>query len=280
MLNDHSIGTGKKFLVLNQTKKGRLMMGKIGLQLFTVRKEAEKNLLGTVEKAADMGYEGVQFAGFFDTSANQLKKIMEDKSIQPAGAHVGIDQLLGDRLEESLDYNERIGNRLIICPALPREMRKNADDYRKTAEKLNKIGEKCKKLGFTFGYHNHDFEFELFDGQTGFEILFENTDAALVKMELDCAWASYAGYEPIEIIKKYQDRCVSLHVKDLKKYRNKKVSTEIGNGYLNIAQLVETGKQHGVEWFTVEQEDYEREPMESAKINAVNLKQILTGIGA
>lgn len=254
------------------------MMGKIGLQLFTVREEAEKDLLGTIVRAADFGYEGVQFAGFFDTPANQLKKTMEDNDIQPAGAHVGIDQLSGDRLEESLDYNEKIGNQLIICPALPREMRETADDYRKTAEKLNKIGEKCKASGFTFGYHNHHFEFELFDGKTGFDLLFENTEAALVKMELDCAWATYAGFEPLEIMKKYQNRCVSLHVKDLKEAKGKKVSTEIGNGYLDIGQLVETGKHHGVEWFTVEQEDYEMPAMESAKVNSKNLREILNKV--
>lgn len=250
-------------------------MAQMGLQLFTVREEAEKDLLKTVASVADMGYEGVQFAGFFNTPAEKLKKLMDEKQIKPAGAHVGIDQLLEGELESTLTYHETIDNHLIIVPALPREMRQTADDYKKTAETLNKIGENCKKAGFAFGYHNHDFEFKEVDGQIGFDLLFENTDPELVKMELDCAWASHAGYEPLSIIEKNQDRVISLHIKDLKESADQKVSTEIGNGDLDIDRLVQTGKKYGVKWFIVEQEDYERPPMESAEINARNLEEIL-----
>lgn len=79
-----------------------------------------------------------------------------------------------------------------------------------------------KKAGFTFGYHNHDFEFETFENQTGFDLLFEQTDPDLVKVELDCYWASYAEHDPLKILEKYQDRVVSLHIKDMKIVDGKK----------------------------------------------------------
>lgn len=251
-------------------------MASIGLQLFSVWQYAEKDFLGTLERVADLGYKSVQFAGFFGTPASEVKELMDRKGVQAAGAHVPIEQLSEDKLEETFAFHKKIGNRLIVVPALPKEMRENAEDYLATARKLNEIGEACKQAGFTFGYHNHDFEFQNMDGQTGFDLLYENTDPDLVKMELDCYWATYAGHDPLKILSEHQDRCLSLHLKDIKTAGDKKVSTEIGNGELNIGQLVKTGLEHGVEWFTVEQESFEIDPFESLKISVENLKSLLS----
>ncbi|HET7658725.1 MAG TPA: sugar phosphate isomerase/epimerase [Bacillales bacterium] len=251
-------------------------MANIGLQLFSVWQYAEKDFLGTLERVADLGYKSVQFAGFFGVPASEVKDLMDRKGVKAAGAHVPIEQLSEDKLEETFDYHKEIGNDLLIVPALPKEMRENADDYLKTARRLNQIGEACKEAGFAFGYHNHDFEFKKMDGVTGFDLLFENTDPDLVKMELDCYWATYAGYDPLKILSDHSDRAVSLHLKDIKTVGDKKVSTEIGNGELNISSLVETGLEHGVKWFTVEQESFEMDPFESLKISADNLGKLLS----
>jgi sugar phosphate isomerase/epimerase len=250
-------------------------MKNIGLQLFSVREKTEKDLLGTIRRLADDGYESLQFAGFFGTSAEELKAVLDEKDIKVAGAHIGLHQLQDDQFEQSLQYHETIGNDLLICPVLPREMRETGDDYKRTAEILNQVGEKCKQAGFTFGYHNHDWEFKQYDGKTGFDLLFENTDPVLVKMELDCFWAKYAGYEPTDIIQKYKERCISLHLKDMKWKGDKKVSTEIGTGVLNLGEYVHVGEQHGVKWFVIEQEDYDRDPMDIAHDNLKNLQSII-----
>ncbi|HEU5141309.1 MAG TPA: sugar phosphate isomerase/epimerase [Bacillales bacterium] len=250
-------------------------MGQISLQLYSVREATAKDFLETLRNVAEMGYDGVQFAGFFETPAKELKKVLDESGIVPAGSHMGYDTLLGDQLEATLAYNREIGNDLIICPFLAPELRKNADDYKKVAESLNQIGETCKQHGFTFGYHNHNFEFEEVDGQRGFDILFENTDPELVKMELDCFWVTHAGYSPQEVIEKYGDRVVSLHMKDMKQVDGKKVSTEVGNGELDLSGLLEIGQQQGVHWFTVEQEDFERDPLASAEINVRNLRELV-----
>lgn len=255
-------------------------MGNIGLQLFSVWKEADKDFLGTVKKVADLGYKGIQFAGFNNTPANALKEVMDDKGIISAGAHVGIKQLLCEELEKTFQYHDTIGNHLIICPALPKEMRQTADDYKKTAEKLNQIGEACQKAGFTFGYHNHEFEFNEFDGETGFDLLFENTDPELVKVELDCFWATYVDHDPLEIIKKYKDRVISLHIKDMKIVNGEKIGTEVGNGQLDFETLIKVSKGFGVQWFTVEQEEFEIDPFEALKINAINLRKMVEKVGA
>ncbi|UAL50549.1 sugar phosphate isomerase/epimerase family protein [Metabacillus dongyingensis] len=250
-------------------------MGKLGLQMFSVWREAEKDFLQTLSKVAVLGYEGVQFAGFYNTPVQDLKRAMDHNGLKSAGAHVNIKQLINGEFEKTAEYHEFIGNKLIICPGLPEEMRKNADDYKKAAELFNQIGEKCKNLGFTFGYHNHEFEFDVFDGKTGFDLLFENVDPSLVKIELDGFWAAFSGYDPVKILSDYQNQCVTLHLKDMKIADGKKVSTEIGNGELDILEFLQTGTKFGVEWFIVEQEEFEIDPFEALRINSERVNEMI-----
>ncbi|TCP29476.1 sugar phosphate isomerase/epimerase [Scopulibacillus darangshiensis] len=249
-------------------------MARVGLQLFSVWKDAEKDFLNTIERVADLGYESIQFAGFYDTPIEDVADLMERKGITAAGAHVPIEQLQGEALDRVLFEHEKLGNQLIICPALPKHMRDSEDAWRKSAELFNDIGQRCKEEGFTFGYHNHDFEFEEVNGQTGFELIFKNTDPDIVKMELDCYWASYSGVDPYSIITEYKDRCLSLHVKDIKTVGEKTVSTEISKGELPLQQLIEEAMKHGTEWFIVEQEDFEGDPYESLGVSASNLSDL------
>ncbi|MCZ2258494.1 sugar phosphate isomerase/epimerase family protein [Sporosarcina sp. G11-34] len=252
-------------------------MGKLGIQLYSIKEEAERDFLGVLDKISGMGYEGAQFAGFFGHTAQEVKAKMDEVGIKAAGAHVPIEDFQGG-LDDLLSYHDIIDNRLLICPWLSEDMRTTADDYKRTAELFNKVGEKVAKEGFSFGYHNHAFEFDLFDGKSGFDILYENTDPEYVKMELDCFWAVHAGYEPAEIIKKYADRCISLHIKDLKLVEGNPVSTELGAGTIDIGQLIKAGNEHKVDWFVVEQEDFIGDPVESVAQNAKALKRIIESV--
>lgn len=242
-------------------------MENLGLQLYSVKEAAEKDLLGVLEQVAEMGYKGVQFAGFFSHSATEVKAKMDEVGLKAAGAHVQLSEFQ-DNFDELIAYHKEIDNKILICPFLPEEMRTTADDYKRTAKLFNKIGKKVKDAGFSFGYHNHAFEFDLFDGKTGFDILYENTDPELVKMELDCFWAVHAGQTPDKIMKQYSDRLFSLHLKDLIIEDGEPISTEIGNGVINVVELIEDGKSWNVDWFIVEQEDFKGDPLESAKQNA------------
>jgi sugar phosphate isomerase/epimerase len=116
-------------------------VGNVALQLYSVRDHTEKDFLGTIKKVAEMGYDAVQFAGFFDTPALEVKAVLEECSLKVAGAHIGIDLLTEDKMEETLRYQRMIGNDLIICPWLPEEMRDSKEAYQRTAERLNQIGE-------------------------------------------------------------------------------------------------------------------------------------------
>ncbi|UOQ48462.1 sugar phosphate isomerase/epimerase [Gracilibacillus caseinilyticus] len=251
-------------------------MGKIAIQLYSVRDHTSKDFLGTLKKLGDMGYEAVQFAGFFDTPANELKQVMDESGLAAAGSHMPFDSLTGEQLEASLAYNRTIGNDLIICPILPDELRADESAYYRAAQELNEIGRKCKEAGFTFAYHNHDMEFfDLGNGKRGFDILFEETDKEYVKMELDCYWITHAGYEPIQTIDAYYDQVVSLHIKDMTVENGEKRSIEIGKGTLDIASLWKKGEEAGVNWYVIEQEQFDGDPLESAKENVTELKNVI-----
>lgn len=247
-------------------------MANITLQLYSLKEEAETNFLGVIERVGDMGYDGVQFAGFFDASAVQVRESLDKKGLKRAGSHVGIHQLGEERLEELFSYHEAIGEHLLICPALPEEMRKTADDYKRSAERLNRIGESCKNAGFEFGYHNHAFEFTDMGEGTGFDLLFKETSKDLVKMELDCYWAAYSSHDPLQIIQTYQDRIVSLHIKDMIGDGTKR-STEVGKGMIDYPGLMREADKVNIDWFTVEQEEFDGNPYDSLVENLAALKR-------
>ncbi|MCR2820924.1 sugar phosphate isomerase/epimerase family protein [Lederbergia panacisoli] len=250
-------------------------MGKAALQLYSVREAAEKDFLGTVRKVADMGYDAIQFAGYFNTPAHELKSVLDEKGITVAGSHIMFDAFKGVQLIETFKYNREIGNDLLIIPAIAPQYRDSEDAWKRTAEEFNKIGQACKEEGFTFAYHNHSFEFEKFGDSTGFDLLFGNSDPDLVKIELDCYWATFADLDPLNIINNYGDRVVSLHLKDMTVENGEKRSIEIGSGSLDIESLLNVGTKNNVRWFIIEQEKFDGDPMESSKVNIENLKKLM-----
>lgn len=249
-------------------------MGKIGLQLYSIKELTQKDFLGTLKEVAQIGYDGVEFAGFFNTPAKELKMALDDLGLECCGSHTGID-LLTNKLDETLQYNLEIGNPYIICPGVPESMRNSADAYKKLAELFNEIGKKCKEHNLQFGYHNHSAEFEIYDGQHGLDILLSNTDPNLVQMELDTYWAEYAGVKSVDFMNKHPNHCSTLiHIKDMKSLDDK-VNTEIGKGIIDFVAITKLAKELGIKWYIVEQEEFDIPQLESIKQSLEYLKEIL-----
>lgn len=251
-----------------------MYMGKVGLQLYSIKELTAKDFIGTLKKVAEIGYDGVEFAGFFDTPAKELKKALDDFGLECCGSHTGIN-LLTDNLKETLDYNLEIGNPYIICPGVPAAMRDSADAYKKLADLFNEIGLKCKEHNLQFGYHNHAHEFEIYDGQHGLDILLSNTDPELVQMELDTFWAEYAGVKSVDFMNRHPKHCSTLiHIKDMKS-EDEKINTEIGKGIIDFIAITELAKKLGIKWYIVEQEQFNIPQLESIKQSLQYLKEIL-----
>ncbi|HZJ83837.1 MAG TPA: sugar phosphate isomerase/epimerase [Clostridia bacterium] len=249
-------------------------MEKIGLQLYSIKELTEEDFFGTLQEVAKIGYDGVEFAGFFDAPSSDLKKVLEDSGIVACGSHTGIDALQDD-LNKVIDYNLEIGNKYVICPGLPPHMRDSYEAYMKLAKQFNEIGAKCKDQGIQFGYHNHDFEFEKFQGEYGLDILLSNTNPELVHMELDTFWVEYAGLRSLDFMRKYPKQHSSLiHIKDMNSWDNK-VNTEIGNGVMDFVAITDLAKELGTKWYIVEQEEFEISQLESIEKSLKYLRSIL-----
>ncbi len=248
-------------------------MGKIGLQLWSVKGLCAEDFADALKKVSDIGYDGVEFAGFYDMPSEDLKKILDDLGLDACSSHTRIN-LLKDSFDEVIEYNRVIGNEYIICPYLPDDMRGSADEWKRTAELFNEWGRKCRDNGMKFGYHNHAFEFEKVDGKYGYDILGENTDPGLVLFEIDTYWVEYAGLKSIDFMKKYNDRLDLLHIRELKSFEEKK-STEIGNGVMDFKSITRMAKVFGTEWFIIEQGDFEKPHLQSVTEGYEYLRSIL-----
>src|SRR5678816_663196 len=138
-----------------------------------------------------------------------------------------------------------MGSTNIICPWMPEERRKDAAGWKACAASLNKIARACHERGIDFAYHNHSFEFQKFDGKTGLDIVFENTEPHLVKAELDVYWVKHGGEDPVARINKFGDRVIALHLKDMAAGDDKKFA-EVGRGTLDFKAILDAATKNGV----------------------------------
>ena len=141
---------------------------------------------------------------------------------------------------------------------------------------MNALGEACNKSNIRFGYHNHDFEFVKFGDITGYDILLSSTDREKVCFEADIYWMIFAGVDPVAVFEKYPGRFKLWHIKDMKDSPEKGF-TEVGEGTIPYSQIKNYMGLSGMELFFVEQDDCERDPLESAEISYQNLYNILYG---
>jgi len=236
-----------------------------GVQLYTFRKEMLEDATGTLQRIAALGIKQIESAGspkghYYGLKPAEMKKICTDLGMTLRSGHIGLD----DKWKQTMDEAAEAGQEYLICSSMPTEGQ-TTDNYKKTADAFNKAGEDCKKLNIKFGYHNHDYEFESQDGTILYETLMNNTDPALVHMELDLGWVVATGNDPLKYFTKYPGRFPLWHLKDMN--LQKKESTEFGKGGLNILQLLQNSKASGLQYFFIEQEEYASTPFESMKEN-------------
>ena len=186
----------------------------IGLELYTVRNELEKDFNGTIKKVAAIGYKEVELYAFLKKPAAEIKRTLADNGLVCPVAHY--DLTLEPRLAQEIDYAHQLGLKYMLVAWLTPEERKSLDQYKRYAEFFNRAGAETKKAGIQFGYHNHNFEFKTFNGVVAFDELLRLTDPQLVKIELDCFWMTWAGRNPVDYMKRDPARYPILHIKDRK----------------------------------------------------------------
>ncbi|PGS48769.1 sugar phosphate isomerase/epimerase [Bacillus sp. AFS041924] len=241
----------------------------IALQLWSVKEEAEIDFFGTLEKVAKMGYDGVEFAGYYGKSASEIKAVLNQLGLKSAGAHVSADQII-HHIDDVIAFEKELGNKYIVCPWASFN---SLEEWKEFTEHLQQSGKKLSEAGLSLVYHNHAHELVPVENEYILDRLLNAVPANLLKVELDTYWLEFAGVDAVEYMSKYKGRTPLIHVKDMA--QSKEESTEVGNGIMNIKGIVKQAKQNSIEWLIVEQEAFTKPQLVSVEIGLNNLKKIL-----
>lgn len=246
-------------------------MVKTSLQLYSLKNLTGDDFLGTLEKVSKMGYDGVEFAGFFDTPADVLKAHLEKIGLEVQGAHISL-AALEDDTEGMIAYNEAIGNKYIVVPFCGCNTTEEFYDF---AARLQVMGKKLAENGITLGFHNHAVELKYEeDGKYGFDILVGDD----LIYEPDVFWTDNAGIDTIEFLKRIGTRAPLIHLKDYKIKEDKSFKdVAFGVGDLACKEIVDTALEYNKpEWLIIEWEGFEDgNDLEAVKISIDNLKKLL-----
>jgi sugar phosphate isomerase/epimerase len=245
----------------------------VAVQMYTLREESEKDFAGTLKKVAELGFDGVEFAGYGGLTAMEVKILLDDLGLQAAASHVPLEQL-ENNLSQVIEDMKILGSKYIVCPYLMPD-RRSEQDYRELISLLIQAGETCQREGITLCYHNHDFELErLSDGRMALEAIFDDTSIDQVKAEFDIYWLTKAGEKPVEWINRYKNRTPLIHLKDMTT-DEEHFFAELGTGGVDLEAVLNAGEEAGVEWWVVEQDMSRRTPFESIEISINYLKSKL-----
>jgi sugar phosphate isomerase/epimerase len=234
----------------------------VALELYTVRDETGRDFAGTLRRVAQIGYAGVEFAGYGGLTSQEMSALLAETGLRAVATHLGLDALQGSQLDASMRYCLDIGCPIIVLPWLANEWR-TREGMQALAPRLNVIGQRCQEQGITFGYHNHDFEFAQVDGVYLLDYLLQATDPSLVKIELDVYWAAYAGVDPVAYLQALADRVALIHLKDMAADRS---MTEVGKGVLDMQHICQFAQARGL-WGIVEHDHPHIPSLESARIS-------------
>ncbi len=248
------------------------MKANIGLIPLLLHDEIQEDLWGTLEKIAEIGYQGIEGGSVLVGNVEENRNRLASLGLQPLAIGASKDALRDD-VNKLVDDASAIGAGCIILYYATTETR---DEVLELAELLEAAGAKIAEAGLKLCYHNHDQEFKnVIDGQYAMELLLENTDPNHLFWELDAAWVLYGGEDPIKYLKKYQGRIPLMHLKDIADIDNRGAFTAVGTGILDLKGVVETSVETGVGWAVVEQDRvHNLSPMESTVASFLNIKEL------
>jgi sugar phosphate isomerase/epimerase len=239
--------------------------GPLGVQLYSVRNEAAKDLPGTLARVHDLGFREVELAGTYGLSASAFRRMLDSVGLHAVSMHVGYEQFR-DSLDQVLQDAKTLGVQYVGTAWIPHpDGPISEDSTHKAAADFNRWGHAAKEQGLQFFYHVHGYEFQ--PGKSGalpMDILMSETDSDAVKYEMDVFWITRPGADPVAWLRKYPNRWRLLHLKDMKKGTPTNVnngaanadSTEVpvGTGQIDYRAVLRAAQDIGVEQYFLEDE--------------------------
>ncbi|CAG7610509.1 hypothetical protein PAESOLCIP111_01250 [Paenibacillus solanacearum] len=253
---------------------------RIAVQLFTLRDylKTPEDISETFKRIRNMGYRAIQLSGMGPIDDRALKALADREGLAICATHVSYDELV-HHLDAVIERHRVWESRYVGLGSMPPRYRTSLEGYDAFAKEMTDIGRRLDKAGFKFIYHNHDFEFTKFEGRSGLDILFAETDPEAVDFELDVFWVQAGGGDVTEWIRKANGRMKVIHLKDMIITREgERRFGEIGEGTMNFKGILQACKEIGVEWGCVEQDRcYDKSPFECLEISYGNLMKLGAG---
>jgi len=239
----------------------------LAIQLYTVREDLKQDFKGVLKALADLGYQGVEFAGNYGgMKADELGAFLKSLGLACCGIHAPLAQVL-DPDSETYAYAKGLRSPFVTT-SLAGEV---AKDWLGTIPKVQKAGETARAAGVTFTYHNHAQEFQKIEGKYALDLLFEKTTPDAVKAQLDTYWIKKGGADPVPYIRKYAGRVPQVHLKDMDP--SDQSFTEVGAGLMDLPAIFAAAADAGARWIIYEQDTCKRPRLESARISIENLRK-------
>ncbi len=236
----------------------------VGLELFSVREELQKDLPATLDAVAKQGYECVEFyAPYFDWTTDYAKTVrtqLDSLGLKCYSTHNGLKSFAAEGIDKAIELNGILGTHYIVLASAGDP--KTVDGWKKVAETLNQGNDKFQKANLHAGYHNHDVEWRAIDGVRPMDVLAEGTDKS-VMLQLDVGTCLEAGQDPVAWIEKNPGRIRSLHLKDWSADGGYKVL--FGEGSAPWKKIFAAAESvGGVEYYLIEQEGSRYPEIETA----------------
>jgi sugar phosphate isomerase/epimerase len=220
---------------------------RIGLQLYSVREDAARDMLGVLERAAALGFEGVETAGLHGMAAQEVGAAARALGLEIVAAHVGWAQ--GEPPARALDEAVALGAPALVIPSFSAEVFSDARRIGGAAASLDVMARAARARGLALGYHNHEWEFaSRIDGRSAHALLIEAVDPSVL-IELDVYWARVGGADPAALLRRLGPRARWLHLKDGPADSTDGPMRALGTGALDLPSILAAAR---AAWWIVE----------------------------
>ena len=243
----------------------------IAIQLYSIREDCNRDLAGTLRAVAEMGFDGVETAGFAGRTPVEFAAVLAPTGLKVEGAHVGIDAVLPGSIEATMAAYAAIGCRRLVVPYIGGAWTDGRDGYLRFVAAMNTAADRLASEGFDFGYHNHDFEFRYCSG--GFFPL-DVMDAGFtsrVKFQFDIGNAAMIGADPVALVSCHAGRLSSVHAKP---WSAKDPTPFLGEDDVDWKSVFSASAASGADWIVVEHETYAIAPLDCVRRDIENLRKL------
>ncbi|HKV73390.1 MAG TPA: sugar phosphate isomerase/epimerase [Gemmatimonadales bacterium] len=247
-------------------------LGPIGIQLYTVRDRMKTDFEGTLGRIAKIGYQEVEFAGYFDHTPAQVRNALKTSGLTAPSAHVEYTRIVKGEWDKVVEESLAVGHQYAVVAWIDEDQRKTLDGWKRVADRLSEAAHAAKKAGLGMAYHNHSYEFEPLEGQVPYDVLLSATDPSVVKLEMDLYWVTRGGRDPLEYFARWPGRIRLVHIKD-SKGPPQHVMADVGTGVIPWGKIFAKHKQAGIEHYFVEH-DEPKDGLASAEVSYRYLRQL------